>query len=293
MALPVAVTRFAAQAGAKLVKHAPTILTATGLVSMTAGTGLAIKKSFRYMELVSEPGLEHLVKIEETMELSKAGQLKDEYTEQEYKQDKIHAYILLGINTAKHYAVPAALFVGGVAMVISGHAMQLKRLAAVTAAYAGLHTAYENLRGRIAESVPEEDRRKLFEPEIVDDPEEQHITVTPTRPYEYIFDDANPYFHKHSISANETFLESALQYANDKLCAQGFLFLNDVLEMLGIQPNLGEGAICGWTLDSKNGDGVVVFGEEDIFDLKLENPYGDSYYYTLNFNVQGPIVNGI
>lgn len=292
MSLPVAITRFAAKASALAVKHAPTILTYTGVAAATAGTGLAIKQSFRYMEKVSEPDLEHLVKIEETMDLSKAGKLLEEYTEQEYKRDKIHAYVLLGIHTVKHYAVPAALFVGGMAMILTGHHMQLKRLATLTAAYGTLQVAYSNLKDRIKKAgITNEEVKDLLKADVVfeDEQETGEVTrqVTSYQPYEYYFDETNEYFHANSQSANETFLESVLQFANDRLCARGHLFLNEVLEALGME-HTAEGAVTGWILDDEH-DGIVEFGEEINYDVRLDQLDGIAPRYTLNFNVHGLI----
>lgn len=289
MALPVAVTRFAAKASALAVKHAPTILTYGGAAVATVGTGLAVKQSFRYIEKVSEPDLMHLIKIEETMELSKAGKLKDEYTEQEYKQDKIHAYILLGIHTAKHYAVPAALFAGGIAMILTGHHMQLKRLAKITAAYGSLHTAYTNLKKRIENSDTNmENLSDILKPDVVTENEtEPKTAITSFQPYEYYFDDTNEYFHPNSQSANETFLNSIHQFANDRLYTKGHLFLNEVLEALGME-HTAEGAVTGWVIRD-GASNFVSFGDEDFFDLRLDEHNGMPPKYTLNFNVDGLI----
>ena len=50
-------------------------------------------------------------------------------------------------------------------------------------------------------------------------------------------------------------------YANKKLQAQGYLFLNDVLEMLGIQKTKA-GQIVGWIYNEEApiGDNYVDFG---------------------------------
>ena len=87
------------------------------------------------------------------------------------------------------------------------------------------------------------------------------------------------------------FLRAQQQYANDKLIAQGHLFLNEVYDMLGL-PRTKAGAIVGWVYDDNNavGDNFVDFG---IYDVHREtardfvNGYERSIL--LDFNVDGVI----
>jgi hypothetical protein len=81
--------------------------------------------------------------------------------------------------------------------------------------------------------------------------------------------------------------------ATDKLRAEGYLFLNDVYEMLGI-PRTREGQIVGWVYKKDNpvGDNYVDFG---IFRTNRENNtnFVNGYEPTiiLDFNVDGPILD--
>ena len=90
---------------------------------------------------------------------------------------------------------------------------------------------------------------------------------------------------------NKMFLKAQQQYANDKLIAQGYLFLNDVYDMLGI-PRSKAGQVVGWVYNPENpeGDNYVDFG---IFDVTKENArdFVNGYVSTilLDFNVDGNI----
>ena len=91
--------------------------------------------------------------------------------------------------------------------------------------------------------------------------------------------------------------------ANDLLKAKGYLFLNDVYDMLGI-PRTKAGQIVGWTYDRETcesktvdengdpvGDGFIDFG---IFNAKRPNRrFVDGYesVILLDFNVEGNVLD--
>lgn len=98
---------------------------------------------------------------------------------------------------------------------------------------------------------------------------------------------------KKILNTISCFLRSCQQYANDKLKADGYLFLNDVYDMLGI-PRSKAGQIVGWVYDPKNpiGDNYVDFG---IYDINREKnrDFVNGYERTilLDFNVDGNILD--
>jgi hypothetical protein len=87
------------------------------------------------------------------------------------------------------------------------------------------------------------------------------------------------------------FLRAQQQYANDKLRANGHLFLNEVYDMLGI-PRTKAGQVVGWVYDAENpiGDNYVDFGIYDIHRETVRN-FVNGYERTilLDFNVDGNI----
>lgn len=91
---------------------------------------------------------------------------------------------------------------------------------------------------------------------------------------------------------NRAFLETQQQFANDKLKAQGYLFLNDVYNMLGM-PRTKKGCVVGWIYDEKNpvGDNYVDF---DLFDDRNRDFInGLKTDVLLDFNVDGNILDAI
>ena len=106
-------------------------------------------------------------------------------------------------------------------------------------------------------------------------------------PYGRFFDPFNVNY-SDTPEYNMMFLKTQQQWANDRLQAHGYLFLNEVLEALGFDRTQA-GQIVGWKLNG-NGDGYVDFGIHNIFD---ENSRafvnGKDPVVLLDFNVDGVI----
>lgn len=90
---------------------------------------------------------------------------------------------------------------------------------------------------------------------------------------------------------NLMFLLQVQNYANEKLKARGYLFLNEVYEMLGL-PRTKAGQIVGWVYKENNtdGDNYVDFGiYKTEKNAKFVNGFEKSIL--LDFNVDGPIID--
>lgn len=91
---------------------------------------------------------------------------------------------------------------------------------------------------------------------------------------------------------NLAFLRAQQSIMNDRLKANGYLFLNDVYDALGI-PRTQKGQIVGWVYDENNpvGDNYVDFGIYDMWKTEVRdfvNGYERSIL--LDFNVDGVIL---
>ena len=83
--------------------------------------------------------------------------------------------------------------------------------------------------------------------------------------------------------------------ANRKLRKKGYLFLNDVYDMLGV-PNTYIGQFAGWVWDPANPqiDSYVDFGLYDEMNpQKVAFLQGDEYSIVLDFNVDGNIIDKV
>ena len=91
---------------------------------------------------------------------------------------------------------------------------------------------------------------------------------------------------------NREFLKQQQFHANELLKRRGYVFLNEVYDMLGI-PRTKAGQVVGWVYDMTNpmGDNYIDF---DIFSQRNEdfvNGYENSVL--LDFNVDGMILDRI
>lgn len=103
------------------------------------------------------------------------------------------------------------------------------------------------------------------------------------------FDSDNPYWMENPHN-NLWFLKAQEHLASDKLAMRGYLFLNEVYEMLGMKQSRA-GQLVGWVYDEKNpiGDNYVDFGIYEERNKKFVN--GDCNSILLDFNVDGNILD--
>lgn len=93
---------------------------------------------------------------------------------------------------------------------------------------------------------------------------------------------------------NMTFLKIQQNYANQLLRGHGYLFLNEVYEMLGF-PKTKAGQFVGWVYDPDNtekynNDNHVDFRIQEIRRIDDNDPEGIVETILLDFNVDGGIV---
>ncbi len=225
----------------------------------------------------------------------------------------------LAKDLVKTYWVPALLGVGSAGLIWGGRTMLRRELSAVTSAYALLMESYKQYRQRVIDDVGiEKDQEYMHGIKMVDAVDEKTGEVTrraivdkskSISPYsvwwcEGEFDDEtgewiwrNGMWRDNALM-NESTLKCVQNAANDLLRANGFIFLNQVREMLGLPPTR-EGQIVGWTLCG--GDGFIDFGVfpskqhplekiAPVNRLFLDNKTCNAL---LDFNVDGPILGAL
>ena len=225
----------------------------------------------------------------------------------------------LAKDLVKTYWIPALLGVGSAGLIWGGRTMLRRELSAVTSAYALLMESYKQYRQRVIDDVGiEKDQEYMHGIKMVDAVDEKTGEVTrraivdkskSISPYsvwwcEGEFDDEtgewlwrNGMWRDNALM-NESTLKCVQNAANDQLRANGFIFLNQVREMLGLPPTR-EGQIVGWTLCG--GDGFIDFGVfpskqhplekiAPVNRLFLDNKTCNAL---LDFNVDGPILGAL
>lgn len=278
-----------------VVKHAPTILTATGTVGLVGTAVLASRATLTYKELIAN----EVLVITDGPNLMKRN---EHYTEDEFRKDRIVCYSRIITKTLKHYAPTIALGVASIAAFWWSHSIQSKRIAGLAAAYAALDTSYRKYKKSVASVIGEESMKKVEE-KILDDVvftdepfeyDKMAESVIPEySPYARIIDETSSVWDP-SDDITELNIHAQLNYMNDLLRTRGYLFLSDVYDALGI-PRTPASQVVGWLWKKGDGDHYVSFGDIEGHRIKFwdDSRRREVANYLLDFNVDGEIVNEI
>lgn len=299
------VTRAAYKVKFELKKHSPEILVVAGVVGTVASAVVACKATLKVHEVAKEAKNT----IEEIHESAERGTNRNgvEYTEEDAQKDLAKVYVQTCAETVKLYA--PAVILGGLSItsILAGHRIINQRNVALAAALTTAEQGFKEYRGRVIERFGKELDRELkynikskeVETIVVDENGEQHVEKeiveiaepTTISPYAKFFDEACRGWDKDP-DYNLMFLRQTENYANDKLKTQGYLFLNDVYDMLDI-PRTQLGQISGWMLNG-DGDGYVDFGIYNLDDeRKRAFVNGRERSILLDFNCDGEIIHNL
>lgn len=260
-ALKETATRSLSLAKLAIQKRSPEILIGVGIVSIVGGTIAACRATLKVESILDE----HAVMMDDIQ-----SGLDDEeaiYTEKDAQKDKTIALFKTSAKLVKNYA-PSALLIGfGVGCVIGSHNIMVKRQAALLGAYNALEKAFEEYRKRVANEIGEERERDLYDGvqtiDVLDEStgemvKESRTAGIPISPYARFFDESSVNW-VNNAPKNRFTLKMIQNMANDRLKARGYLFLNEVYEMLGFPPemNTEAGQVVGWVYGE--GDGFVDF----------------------------------
>lgn len=287
----------------KAKQHAPEIMVITGAVLVVGSTVSACKATLKAHEVL-EKANESLEEVETALETCD----EETYSPEDAKTDRRNVYIKTGWELAKIYGPSIICGVVGLGLMLGAHKILRGRNAALTLAYTNLLSSFNKYRKRVSDELGE-DKEKLLaagaeqtdisvvkEDGTVEDVKNASVVrnANGLSPYARVFDESNSNWSKNP-STNLFVLRSHQNYANEKLQAEGFLFLNDVYRLLGF-PCTPEGQIVGWVYDPENkdhdGDNYVDFG---IYDLlykgkeKAEFINGYEPCIWLDFNVDGVV----
>lgn len=306
LAIPSNVTRSFHKAGLQLKKHSPEILVVAGVVGAVTSAVMACKATLK-VNNVLDKSKEDLNKIHEATEkgYTEAG---EEYTVEDSKKDLTIVYVQTGVKLVKLYGPAIALGALSIAGILTSNNILRKRNIALAAAYTAVDKGFKEYRGRVIDRFGKELDRELkynlkakeIEEKVVNEDGSETtikktvdvIESTELSPYMVIYDDGCKGWDKDP-EVNKFFLVQTQNFANDKLKQQGFLFLNDVYEMLGFQKTAA-GQVVGWVYDEKHpiGDNYVDFGMVDIHDeRKRAFMNGYERNIVLDFNVDGDILS--
>lgn len=301
-------SRLLGNASLQIRKHSPEILMVAGVVGTVASTILACKATLKVNEVLEEKkntiDAIHTCLENETIE----------YTEEDSKKDLTILYAQTGIKLVKLYAPAVILGALSITSIVAGHRILKKRNLALAAAYAVVDKGFKDYRKRVVERFGEQlDKELRYNlkakeiEEVVKDKdgnekvEKKVVNVVDSEnplngvsEYAKFFDEVSTNWSKDP-EYNLMFLRRQQDWANEKLKATGYLFLNEVYDMLCI-PRTQAGQVVGWIYDTKNpnGDNYVDFGIYDVHsEAKRGFVNGVERSILLDFNVDGVIYDKI
>lgn len=296
--------------GLILKKNSPKILMGVGIAGSVVSTVLACKATLKVKDILDEKN-ETVEQIHNCVE----DEIVD-YNEEDKKKDLTILYAQTGVKLAKLYLPSIALGALSIASIISGYKILNKRNVALAAAYTVVDKGFKNYRKNVVERFGEEVDRELRHNIKAKQIEEKYIDkdgnektrkkkvyeiAEDKKPgegiseYAKFFDEWNTDEHSKDPEYNLMFLRKQQDYANEVLKHQGYLFLNEVYDMLGI-PRTQAGQVVGWIYDENNptGDNYVDFGIYDLHDQqKRDFVNGLERNILLDFNVDGVIYDKI
>ena len=299
------VMRTAKVTGLKVKKASPEIMVIAGIGCGIGAAVMACKATLKVEEIITD--------VNDKMDMIKSTALdptySDRYSEEDAKKDKA---ILIGqtaVKLGKLYGPSIAVGVASIALICVGHNILRKRHVALVGAYCAVSDEFKNYRANVVKELGEAADKKFKYGLKLEEIEEKTTNdkgenVTEKKlvetfgnnwsPYAKFFDEYNPNWEK-SADYNLLFLINQQNYCNNKLKAQGYLFLNDVYDCLGID-RTREGQIVGWIYDPKksNGDSFIDFGIYNGY-RKANRDFvnGAERSILLDFNVDGPIIDMI
>lgn len=298
-------TRAFHKVGFQLKKHSPEILVVAGVVGTVASAVMACKATTKVSTIIDKTKED----VDTIHECANNPELAEEYTKEDAQKDLAIVYAQTGLKLAKLYGPSIVLGAVSITGILAGHNLLRKRNLALAAAYKAVDTGFKQYRGRVVERFGEQMDKELkynikaqeIEETTVDKKgKEKKVTKTievadpiaAMSPYTFCFDETCNGWVRDA-ERNKFFLLRQQQYANDLLKSRGYVFLNEVLDMVGINRTRA-GQAVGWIYDEANpiGDNYIDFG---IFDIHSEanrnfvNGLEKSIW--LSFNVDGDILN--
>ena len=279
--VPKAVTRAVALTVLKTKRNSPTILFAVGVTGAVSATVLACRATLK-----AQPVVDHMKKDLLNVDVIHSRRQVDQ---EEARQQRAHIMLNGALEITKLYGPSVGLGVVSIFCLTKSHRQLTQRNAALTGAYVSLQQFLDGYRARVRKEVGEAREKDIYHAStpftlVEEDGKKgpkKTIVMKPgmTGPYAVLWDgrsstfQPNPEYNLHFIKLQEDHL-------TDKLRAQGYLFLNQVLEAFDI-PVTPHGQFVGWIIPSDRSD--------DFVEIKWTEMYNQQRSLMLDFNVAGDV----
>ncbi len=241
-------------------------------IEIYAGTGLILGSTAYACYQSTKLKDTNAAALKRVEEVHKKYEIADVIDEKKMKNDIVKARIQQVGDIAALYALPAIGVATGIALIGDGVHVYDTRLADSALKYNALLAAWNAYRGRVKKEVGDEKEEEIYHKKEDDkdkeseDRSERNLNDSPyTRLWAETCSDSwdpNPEVSKNFLLMQQASANNLIQSRMRSL-GYGWLYLNEVLEMLGY-PLTDEGQDVGWFIDPNgevgNLEGFVDFG---------------------------------
>ena len=276
------------KASGLISKHAPEILTGVGVASIAAGTVMTARATYKLDDVLG-PIKQDGDKLAQVTEMMEKGDItEEEYSKKDLIGDKALYYRKYTVAIVKAYAVPVTLTAAGVGAILWSHKILRAREASALAAASVISGAFDKYRSNVREDLGAEADDAFYSGRKVKVDKEGNVKVgkpvnEDTR-CRFLFDEVNaPSTWEQTRGLNYVRVNTLQSMMNDRLHMKGVVFLNEVLEELGLE-RTPEGQIMGWS-KAVNPNSFVDFGlgyTDDPQVLAFTNGEEPSVWLTFN-----------
>jgi hypothetical protein len=277
-------------AAARVGHYSPQILTGVGILGGIAAGVLAARATLKLPSVVEEFEMgKDIISEKYGADIDDSGKTKD----------LVYLYGRTGLDLMKLYWQPITIGSASIICIIAAQGINQKRQVALVAAVKSAESLIQAYRARVIEAVGEEREQEIYygvKTEKITDENGKTKTVKTfdpldSTPYTRYFDPRNPNWQRGNRELNLFFLKNVQNWCNDRLNARGFLYLNEVYELLGVHES-PEGQIIGWLVPQLGGeDGYVDFNIQNPVNQQIEKfRRGEEEGILLDFNHDGMIL---
>lgn len=297
MKLPTGVTDKLGRPLLKLRKVSPQLMFGAGVVGIVGAGVLACRATLKLDETL-EKDTERLLTVRQLTDARAEG-----YEAEKYDRHLARNKAKLVLDIGKLYTPAVALAVLSIGLLSGAHITLNRRNASTMAAYAALNEAYGQYRDRVIDKYGKEEDDRLhhgvtYVDETVTTDAGKTKTIQKERaagfsPYARLFTEGNQNWEPNPTN-NWFFLNAQERYWNDRLQSRGHVFLNEVLDSLGME-RTSAGQMVGWLAGEQRRDGYITFGvfENERSERVRDFMTGAEDSIWLDFNVDGIIYDKI
>lgn len=269
----------------KAIKHKEGILHYSGMALVVVGTVMLVAK------VTSEKNAKKTIERREVM---------NNVTPEE----KTKVYVDVAKDVVKDIVVPTAVVATGMVLEHCAYkSLKNKNVIlteSVAMATAAATACYQRMVNEFGEEKADEIYYGLHDVDVTRDDGNGNITTETIRvydahaasPYLKVFSKETSTKWRPSYSENRRTLSNILRWENDTLRSRGYLFLNDVLVDLGMDP-VRNGQMAGWTYENRDGTtNYITFKAMELRHLEREL-CDDPCDVLIDFNVQPNILDDV